>query len=121
MTKEQQKADAVIAMQYRIDEVAQFHERITELEAELSKHQWISVEDRLPEDTEHMRILNKSRQSTIGWYKSGKWRFVMCWDDQGFFFSGEASNITHWKPITLSVHITDPSKMDSEARKDGEK
>jgi len=79
-----------------------------ELQAELAKLQWVSVEDRLPEDTAHVCIVNKKLQTTHGWQTNGKWRFVMCWDDQGFFFSGDASNITHWKPITLPNRCENP-------------
>ncbi len=75
--------------------------KIAGLEAEIVKHQWISVEDRLPEDENQVWI----------WYKGTVYTYVAYYDFEykiwhmfnyggiGYIMADEAP--THWKPITL--------------------
>jgi hypothetical protein len=66
---------------------------IKELEAELAKHEWVSVEDRLPDDETEVLVLSMDDDETIFQMDlcSGRWR-----DECGQDVSG---NPTHWMPI----------------------
>jgi len=101
--------------------------RMTDLEVELVKHQWVSVEDRLPESGKRIEIYWKNsygkEKTSLGWYAK-KHNIVdegdyyeqadYCEEKDEYYFNEGfwevlcesetaylLSNVTHWKPITL--------------------
>ncbi len=64
--------------------VANQHSKIESLEAELNKHKWISVSDRLPEDNAVVLVFSESGLDS-DYYYADRW---------------QRNEITHWKPIT---------------------
>lgn len=72
--------------------------KILDLQAELDKHRWIPVAERLPEDNQCVFVAMKHIKTTWGflaWYSpvtTKKWEF---YDPM---VKGE---VTHWKPIIL--------------------
>lgn len=118
MTKEQEHAEAVIAMQAEIDglkramqihagdicsaenEASRFLQDKTELEeeverlqAELDKHRWIPVSEGLPED-DGIYLVLKERGHSIVCGKNYGYR-------QEYDFDFQIMRATHWKPIIL--------------------
>lgn len=86
--------------------------RAEELEAELMTHQWVSVEDRLPEEDMFKRvlILSENRLSIATYYKNDTLGFVF--NARGGFFDIKGNPLgalrdynikpfTHWKTINL--------------------
>jgi hypothetical protein len=77
-------------------------EQIAELRAELAKHEWVSVEDGLPEDNQYLYVLMIDAGTVnLGCYCTEKgfewWSGSYCnLDDRK-----SQKSITHWKPITL--------------------
>jgi len=70
--------------------------------AELEKHEWISVEDRLPENCNHVRIFptlqfHETCDSAEYLIDEKRWRceFHNGYDYEYFY----PENITHWRPI----------------------
>lgn len=68
--------------------------RIFHLEAELEKHRWISVDERLPDDNS-MEYL---------WYCNKPDKEILLFGDPELFYEG-GYNFTHWRPITLPKQI----------------
>ncbi len=56
------------------------------------KREWISVEDRLPEDYEKYLLLLDNGRITIGWYHEGAMQFV----EDGIVI---INIVTHWMPL----------------------
>ena len=62
----------------------------------MEENNWISVEERLPEDTEsHIITCNREVCRSTGIYNNSKW-FVVNYDIGGFT---EITNVTHWQPL----------------------
>ncbi len=75
-----------------------------DLEKELEAEQWISVEDRLPEETGEYLILPYWKHLPCLWYQDG-WYWYDRTDDAisetlGHNMEELLPNVTHWKPIT---------------------
>jgi hypothetical protein len=96
------QADIAQAEVYLTDE----RYKVRELEAELHKHQWVSVEDRLPEGESGCRVyvLNDG-MAIVGGYipENDEWFYVQ--ETGHFHSSGRIEKVTHWKPITLPTDI----------------
>jgi hypothetical protein len=89
------QADIAQAEVYLKDE----RDKVRELEAEIEKHQWISVEDRLPERIKDERTPYLVR--TTDYYGVALWReYSSGWD-----WECDCGEVTHWKPITLPADI----------------
>lgn len=64
---------------------------------ELSKSDWISVEDRLPEYNE--RVLVYSKYKELYWISYRAKDVCIIKDNNGFIHPLKGYAITHWKPI----------------------
>lgn len=60
-------------------------------------NQWVSVEDRLPEEDGNTQILALTRKGAPGCY----YKVECCWYNKGVFRNGQSVSIpvTHWMPI----------------------
>jgi len=66
--------------------------RVAELEAELKKHDWISVEDRLPrKDSRWLQYLVLTNEMA----DACSYREF----DEGWQWDSDRGEVTHWKPI----------------------
>jgi hypothetical protein len=77
-----------------------FEDRVAELEAELARHEWVSVEDKLPkQDDDRVLIFTKGVVSE-GFYmpETDDWTFILT---LGAMHSSGTVKVTHWKPIIL--------------------
>ena len=70
----------------------ELRKRIAELEAELAQHEWVSVEDRLPEEFDSYFV----HCEVVGGFMAD-W----CSDKNWWTGDGVVCDVTHWKPITL--------------------
>lgn len=64
---------------------------------ELSKSDWISVEDRLPEYDEHVLVYSKYKE--LYWISHRMKDVRIRKDNNGFIHPIDEFPITHWKPI----------------------
>lgn len=71
-------------------------DRILQLQAELDKHRWIPVEERLPESEGYYLAAEDGRFGEYWYSKLGGWQH----GDRKTSYSC-ADCITHWKPIIL--------------------
>ncbi len=67
--------------------------KVKQLQAELEKHRWIPVSERLPEEKECDEILFINE----GLVEAGEFKNGLFWDNNGRSFD----KVTHWKPIYL--------------------
>lgn len=66
---------------------------IQRLENELKKHEWISVNDRLPDPLEDVLVIDSNGNIFISWVKEfGNGRFA-------YENRGDITHITHWMPL----------------------
>lgn len=56
----------------------------------IAKYRWISVEDGLPKDGQHVATINKVGVQDVRHYSHGKWYSN---------FGNEYDDITHWMPL----------------------
>jgi len=93
---------------------------IATLQAQLATHQWVSVEERLPEDANYVVFRYASSGNTFfGFYRPSRNQWFVNIDLNGQRAISDNDWPTHWMPIpTLPDHITDVSKMDSGAGND---
>lgn len=85
-------------------ELNEADDRIIELQAELDKHRWIPVEERLPQPTEKTH----PQQSELVWLANiteDRMEAAKAWyepaDETWFDCFGKRVTGTHWKPIIL--------------------
>ena len=78
---------------YEDDSKECFNEAIKEL----SKSDWISVEDRLPEYDEHVLVYSKRKE--LYWISYRMKDTCVRKDHNGFIQPSDEFPITHWKPI----------------------
>lgn len=72
--------------------VIDYKEKIKQLEAELEKHCWIPVEERLPGRGDRVLIIDNDGNPLSLWLIGKTYAQCAEWQSKG---------ITHWKPITL--------------------
>lgn len=60
--------------------------------------EWISVEDRLPEDGGFYIVGFKNGGSFLGWYNSEKWHNPKG-KEYGITKFGDNNTVTHWMPL----------------------
>lgn len=80
-------------------------DKILELEAEIEKHRWIPVNERLPEETGVYLVLPFHEHCPTLWYQDG-WYWYDHQDDAISDTFGHNSDeplfeVTYWKPIIL--------------------
>lgn len=75
-------------------EIKQFKVQYEKLQAELEKHRWIPVSERLPDQDTQVIVATKN-EPFVGVYCSLRKEFV------GNLGGVVYNNVTHWKPIIL--------------------
>ena len=80
-----------------IEEACNNYHRLKECEEEVKQlREWISVEERLPEDNVKVLILSSDGESMLICYRNAKMKEYIWWDTM---FSQSIENVTHWKPL----------------------
>ncbi len=90
------------AFEERFDGVEKFLlvQKILETEAELDKHRWIPVSERLPKDDHQVWILYDISEYTYNAYYDSVYNNWHIFDYSGGYKKAE-DKPTHWKPIIL--------------------